>query len=149
MEEVLVPLIVFSCIFGIFYLFITSRNKERMLMIENGFDIRKLETKKNVQRYLMTLGFLAVGVGVGLIVGFTISNVYYSAFNSYEWHTYYETINNVKELQSKLIHHNDSAFAIAPSILFFCGISLIISYYFDKKYVKEEESKNLSENTEN
>lgn len=142
MEEVLVPIVVFSCIFGISYVFINARHKERMFMMENGFDIRKLQSKSNIYRYLMTLGFLSVGVGLGLIVGFTISNVYYSAFNSYEWHTYYETINNVKELHSKLLHHNDSAFAIAPSILFFCGISLIASYSFDKKNNKNEDLKN-------
>lgn len=36
--EILIPLIVFSTIFGVLYTFLTTRNKERLAMIEKGAD---------------------------------------------------------------------------------------------------------------
>ncbi len=37
-EEILIPIVFFGAIFGIFYLYITARNKERLSMIEKGAD---------------------------------------------------------------------------------------------------------------
>jgi len=34
MEEILIPITMFAAIFGIFYVFLTTRNKERLSMIE-------------------------------------------------------------------------------------------------------------------
>ena len=34
--EVIVPVVIFLVIFGIFYLYYSSRNKERMALIEKG-----------------------------------------------------------------------------------------------------------------
>ena len=36
MEEVLIPLIVFSSIFGMVYVYLNTRNKERLSLIEKG-----------------------------------------------------------------------------------------------------------------
>ena len=35
-SEVLVPLIVFSAAFGMFYIWVTARHRQRMAMIEKG-----------------------------------------------------------------------------------------------------------------
>ena len=36
--EVLIPMSVFATIFGVIYLYLTTRNRERMAMIEQGAD---------------------------------------------------------------------------------------------------------------
>ncbi|NCP22331.1 MAG: hypothetical protein CO023_00560 [Flavobacteriales bacterium CG_4_9_14_0_2_um_filter_35_242] len=73
MEEVLIPLIVFSSIFGVFYVFLTTRNKERLSMIEKGADASMFLTKKQDKGYTLKFGMLAVGVAIGLLVGSIIA----------------------------------------------------------------------------
>lgn len=72
-EEVLIPLIVFACIFGVFYVFVTTRNKERMAMIEKGVDATMFVSKRNYQGYTLKFGMLSVGVAIGLLVGSIIA----------------------------------------------------------------------------
>lgn len=71
MEEVLIPLIVFSCIFGIAYVFLTTRNKERMALIENGADAKLFNSGKKFSfgEFILNLSLLAIGVGTGVLVG--------------------------------------------------------------------------------
>ena len=38
MEEVLIPISFFLAVFGIIYLFLSTRNKERLALIEKGAD---------------------------------------------------------------------------------------------------------------
>jgi RNA polymerase sigma factor (sigma-70 family) len=40
MEEVLIPLIVFGTMFAMLYVFLTTRNKERLALIEKGADAK-------------------------------------------------------------------------------------------------------------
>lgn len=69
MEEVLIPLIVFASIFGMVYVFLTTRNKERLALIENGADASLFAAKKSYKSNLtLKFGMLAVGIGVGIIV---------------------------------------------------------------------------------
>jgi hypothetical protein len=69
MEEVLIPLIVFSSIFGIAYVFLNTRNKERLSLIEKGADASLFATKKNHRSNLtLKFGMLAVGIGTGIII---------------------------------------------------------------------------------
>ena len=69
MEPVLIPLIVFSSIFGIAYVFLNTRNKERMSLIEKGADASLFATKKNHRSNLtLKFGMLAVGIGVGILI---------------------------------------------------------------------------------
>ena len=69
MEAVLIPLIVFSSIFGVFYIFLSTRNKERMALIEKGADASLFQTKKTHRSNLtLKFGMLAVGIGIGILV---------------------------------------------------------------------------------
>ena len=69
MEAVLIPLIVFSSIFGIAYVFLNTRNKERLSLIEKGADASLFATKKNHRSNLtLKFGMLAVGIGVGILI---------------------------------------------------------------------------------
>ena len=73
--EILIPLIVFSSIFGIFYVWITARNKERMSMIEKGADASLFATKKrSFTNITLKIGMLAVGIGIGILAGSLIDH---------------------------------------------------------------------------
>lgn len=64
---ILVPITLFAAAFGIVYLNVVSRNKERLALIDKGFkeDIfKKAENRRN----LLTYGLIGVGVGAGIIV---------------------------------------------------------------------------------
>ena len=73
--EVIIPIFIFAVIFGIFYVYITARNKERMSMIEKGADASMFVTRKKRNFYAMTLkiGMLLVGVALGILIGSMIS----------------------------------------------------------------------------
>jgi len=69
MEAILIPLIVFSSIFGIIYVFLNTRNKERLSLIEKGADASLFASKKNYKSNLtLKFGMLAVGIGVGILI---------------------------------------------------------------------------------
>lgn len=68
--EILIPLIVFASIFAVIYVFLNTRNKERMAMIEKGADASLFATKKkNFRNITLKIGMLAVGIGVGILMG--------------------------------------------------------------------------------
>ncbi len=69
MEPILIPLIVFSSIFGIFYVFLKTRNKERLSLIEKGADASLFATKKTHRSNLtLKFGMLAIGIGTGILI---------------------------------------------------------------------------------
>jgi hypothetical protein len=71
MEAVLIPLIVFGTIFGIMYVFFTTRNKERLALIEKGADatLFKSGPSKNVfSIVVLNIALLAIGIGIGVLL---------------------------------------------------------------------------------
>ena len=67
----------FASAFGIMYMFFTTRNRERMAMIEKGTSIELLKsprvkekTKRNYSAIKFTLkfGLFLVGIGIGFII---------------------------------------------------------------------------------
>ena len=69
MEGILVPIAVFAMIFGIVYLVVTARNRERMAMIEKGADQKFFESlKTNSKARILRFGLLLVGVGLGVFL---------------------------------------------------------------------------------
>lgn len=74
-SEILIPLIVFSSIFAVIYVFLNTRNKERMALIDKGADATLFASKKkNFRNLTLKIGMLAVGIGVGILMGSILSN---------------------------------------------------------------------------
>lgn len=79
MEPVIVFLSLFILVFGISYLFYTTRNKERLALIERDKDVSIFmrEPSKRAPAawkiVLLALGLLAIGVGVGILLGAILS----------------------------------------------------------------------------
>jgi len=66
----------FATVFGIMYLHYTTRNRERMALIEKGADASLFNTgKEGVKisfswgKFSLKLGMLSMGIGVGIIAG--------------------------------------------------------------------------------
>ncbi len=70
----------FIVIFGIFYLHYSTRNRERMALIEKGADASIFVSQRTNREaapvwkiLLLNLGLLAMGIGLGLILSIIIS----------------------------------------------------------------------------
>ena len=71
-ELIIVP-ILFGAIFGIFYLFFSTRNKERLALIEKGADATifgkgKSHTAPIWKVLILNLALLLMGIGLGTFI---------------------------------------------------------------------------------
>ena len=80
-EAIFVLLIIFGSIFGIFYLFFSTRNKERLALIEKGADASIFGRKKEANPapfwkvLILNLSVLSMGVGIGVISAMLIESL--------------------------------------------------------------------------
>ena len=72
-SEIMVPFIVFSAIFGVLYTFLTTRNKERLAMIEKGAAASVFSVQR--KRLGIKLGLLSMGVATGVLMGQFIAHL--------------------------------------------------------------------------
>jgi hypothetical protein len=112
MEVLLAFIAFFATIFGIMYVHYTTRNRERMALIEKGADASLFNTGKegsksavNWGKFTLKIGMLFMGVAVGIVIAAVMSN----AGILYEGASY-------------------------PSMIFFFGgLSLVLFYLIDRK----------------
>jgi len=70
--EVLIPISMFATVFGVLYMYYTTRHKERIALIEKGTDASvfySTEKAKEKKYYSLQFGILAVCVGIGILMG--------------------------------------------------------------------------------
>jgi ABC-type cobalamin transport system permease subunit len=102
----------FATVFGVYYVHITTRNKERMALIEKGADASLFNTGKegmkfsfSWNKFTLKAGMLFMGVALGIMAGALLSY----AGVLYEGANY-------------------------PSMIFFFGgLSLVLFYVIDRK----------------
>ncbi|MDO8967041.1 DUF6249 domain-containing protein [Algoriphagus sp.] len=109
-EEILIPLIIFSTIFGVAYVYLTTRNKERLALIERGADASLFNSgkKRGLGSIVLNLALLAIGIGIGVLVGAGLE-------------------------QGGM--HGDVSYP--ASIFIFGGLGLVASFFVDRKLEKE------------
>ncbi len=116
MEVAFVFVSLFLVTFGIFYLFFSTRNKERLALIEKGAEanifVREQRTKAAPFWKILTLNLalLLMGIGAGIMIG----GILYSNFN----------------VQDEI--------AMPGSIFLMAGTGLLIGFFLTKKLDKEE-----------
>lgn len=71
--EILIPISLFGAVFGVLYVFFLTRNRERLAMIEKGADPKIFASRREGRG--VKLGFLAVGVGIGILAGQLLQHV--------------------------------------------------------------------------
>lgn len=77
MSEVVIVLIIFGALFGVVYLFFSTRHKERLTLIEKGADASLFypaKKKKTLPWVTLKFGMLFVGIAVGAAIGILITN---------------------------------------------------------------------------
>ena len=115
--DVLIPVSFFLAVFGVFYLYLSTRNRERLALIEKGVDAsifmgnRSKEKTPIFKIVLLNLSLLAMGIGIG-------------AFAALLLVTYTSLDEN----------------GVYPALIFFCaGAALFIGFNMTKKLDKNIE----------
>ena len=114
MEEVLIPLIVFGTMFAMLYVYLTTRNKERLALIEKGADAKmfKIGSTKGWSGVLViNIALLSIGIGVGVLLGSML---------------------NMSGMDEEIA---------MPSMIFICGgIGLLAGFFASRKFgaIKKE-----------
>lgn len=77
-ELIIIP-IIFGAIFGVFYLFFSTRNKERLALIEKGADASIfMKGRRNTapiwKVFILNLALLLMGVGIGVFMASILDN---------------------------------------------------------------------------
>ncbi|HVN57135.1 MAG TPA: DUF6249 domain-containing protein [Bacteroidales bacterium] len=109
MEGVIISIAFFASVLGIVYLFYTTRNKERMALIEKGADASLFNTGKEKgtgwSKFTLKIGMLSIGVALGIICGavLTQAGILYDGAN------------------------------YTSMIFLFGGLSLVLYYLIDRK----------------
>ena len=110
---ILVPIGSFAMIFGIVYVIVTSRNRERMALIERGADPVLFESKKKSSAGgAMKFGLFLFGIGLGIVIAYFLA-----------------------------LGGMDEGAAYPAMILVFGGLALIGANLWQRKQDKEDESK--------
>ncbi|GAA3598102.1 hypothetical protein Q4Q39_19610 [Flavivirga amylovorans] len=77
-ELIIVP-IIFGAIFGVFYLYFSTRNKERLALIEKGVDATIFTKGRNHTApiwkvLILNLSLLLMGIGLGTLIAAILEN---------------------------------------------------------------------------
>ena len=119
MVAILIPISLFIVLFGIFYLHYSTRNRERLALIEKGADASIFFSAKAAQKgtsvpvwkiLILNMSVLLIGIGVGVFVG--------SILEAYT-----------------LI---EQGVAFTGSIFLMAGIGLFVGFTLSKKLVEKE-----------
>lgn len=115
MEGVLVSMSFFIVIFGICYLYFSTRHKERLALIEKGVDAGIFFTPKTQRTFpiwkivILNLAMVSIGIGVGVLVG---------------------------AILEKTTVLGDTAYPAA--IFLTCGLGLLIGFFLTRKIEKAD-----------
>ncbi len=112
-ELIIIP-VIFAAIFGVFYLYFSTRNKERLALIEKGADASifvkgKTQTAPIWKVLILNLALLLMGIGLGTLIATLVDS--------------YTTLDSD---------------GIYPAIIFFmAGIGLFVGFNMTKNLDKE------------
>ena len=75
MVDILVPLAFFALVFGSLYIYFTTRNKERLALIEKGAspELFKSKADANSGHRSFKLGLFLIGIALGIIAAYFLS----------------------------------------------------------------------------
>lgn len=107
MEGLFIPLAFFALVFGSLYIYFTTRNKERLALIEKGAspELFKSKADQNSGYGIFKLGLFFIGIALGILAG------------------YFLTEGGMQEVS-----------AYFSMIFLFGGFALVASFFLQKKY---------------
>lgn len=68
-RDLFVSISAFAGIFGIVYVFLMTRYRERMSMLDKGIDPSQFTFSNNSKPQTLKLGMFCVGIAIGILVG--------------------------------------------------------------------------------
>lgn len=113
---ILIPVSFFLFVFATLYLFFTTRNKERMALIEKGAEAsifvqgRSKGTTQVWKVFTLNLALVLIGVGLAIFIG---------SFMEYSWGV-------------------DGDVAYPGSIFLFAGIGLLVGFFLTKRMESDD-----------
>lgn len=74
MEDILIPIAFFAMIFGSLYIYFTTRNKERLALIDKGASPELFKSRSDINYGYMgfKLGMFFIGIALGLVAGYLL-----------------------------------------------------------------------------
>ena len=108
---VLIPFAFFALVFGVVYISVTTRNKERLALIEKGADPELFKAKAQPEsgHKNMKVGLFLIGIALGILAGYFLAGT------------------GMQETP-----------AYFSMIFLFGGIALVVSHYLQKKNPEKE-----------
>ena len=108
---VLIPFAFFALVFASLYVHLTTRNKERLALIEKGADPELFKAKpvKDSGYGNFKFGLFLIGIALGIVTGYFLSDAGMQESPAY-----------------------------FSMIFLFGGIALVISFFLQKKYQEKE-----------
>ncbi len=79
--EIIVTALIFGAIFGVFYLYFSTRNKERLALIEKGADASIFFSSKNRRSapfwkiLILNVSLLLISIGIGVFIASILSEI--------------------------------------------------------------------------
>ena len=67
--EILIPFFVFASAFGAIYMFLTTRNRERLALIEKGMEAKIFKEGTRKSYWALRIGLAMVGFAMGVFLG--------------------------------------------------------------------------------
>lgn len=122
MEGVIVFISMCATVFGSYYYYLFTRNKERMALIESGADASLFQAEPSKRKrhpaysIALVIGMMAMGVGFGLLLAVIIQ-------------------------QTMDIHRSMEAALYMSNIFLFGGLGLVTSFLTLRKLDKADEKK--------
>lgn len=111
-EDIVIPVSLFAFIAAVWYVYLTTRNKERMALIEKGADPSLFKSRppmlNGFSSFTLKAGLFFIGIGLGVVVG-NILNTYTSL---------------------------EEGTAYISMIFLFGGLGLVAGYWFQEKKAK-------------
>ncbi len=118
----------FATVFGVFYLYLNTRNRERMGLIEKGADAslftgnrQQVVRQKNSHfRFSLKAGTFIIGTGLGFVISYILYQLMSSGHGSE--------------------YHPDGIFALLTvGVVFVCGgLGLVAGYYLGRSLDKAD-----------
>lgn len=106
MGDALIAIVFFAAAFGIFFVWLSSRHKERMALIDKGDNAEKIfgDPPQRARKWVLNMGIFAIGIALGVLAGSLLDHA------------------GMEEGQ-----------AYPLSIFLFGGIALVASYFISRK----------------
>ena len=131
MEVALVFIFFFAVVFGIFYLYFSTRNRERLALIEKGQEAKIFsigERKRSTltgRIIILNFALLLMGIGVGILLGSILSYYFASPSKNFIDGRIEDKIRITKQV-------------FYTSSIFLCGGgALLLGFYLTKRLDKE------------